>query len=224
MPIYSITLSKLNLIGLIKNKSEYKMSRKKKYNFNPQIDAMIKDTYEARKYTPHNGHLPGLKTISILTGIPRHTLIKRGIELGLARTKESIWSDEEILLLEKYSHLTPQSIEVVFRKKGFTRSRVAINLKMKRKNIRMNHPYYSARQVAIGFGIDSHIISKWIHLGMLQAKMRGTQRGPENGGDSYLIHADEIRKFILSHPTEFAIMKVDQLWFLDIVTKGQISY
>lgn len=39
----------------------------------------------------------------------------------------------------------------------------------------------------------------------------------------YLIHESDVYKFILARPLEFDIRKVDQLWFLDLVTEGKIA-
>ena len=35
----------------------------------------------------------------------------------------------------------------------------------------------------------------------------------------YLIREKDVRRFILPHPTEIDLRKVDQLWFLDLITK-----
>jgi hypothetical protein len=56
----------------------------------------------------------------------------------------------------------------------------------------------------------------------LQAKFRGTARGPQQNGDSYLIQEKDVRRFILEHPTEIDLRKVDQLWFLDLLTNGLV--
>ena len=57
---------------------------------------------------------------------------------------------------------------------------------------------------------------------VLKAKFRGTARGPQQNGDSYLIQEKDVRRFILEHPTEIDLRKVDQLWFIDLITNGLV--
>jgi len=51
---------------------------------------------------------------------------------------------------------------------------------------------------------------------------RQTWRGEKQNGDIYLILEKDVRRFILEHPTEIDLRKVDQLWFLDLVTNGLV--
>ena len=53
-----------------------------------------------------------------------------------------------------------------------------------------------------------------IKSGHLKAKLRGTARGEQQNGDIYLIYEKDVRRFILEHPTDIDLRKVDQLWFL----------
>lgn len=57
----------------------------------------------------------------------------------------------------------------------------------------------------------------------MKAEMKGTERNERNGGDTYAIHEDWVHDFVIKNPMEFDIRKVDQLWFMDIVTKGKIG-
>jgi hypothetical protein len=82
--------------------------------------------------------------------------------------------------------------------------------------------FYSAYSLAQALGIDPHAVTRWIKSGHLQAKFRGTARGPQQNGDSYLIQEKDVRRFILEHPTEIDLRKVDQLWFLDLLTNGLV--
>ncbi len=44
--------------------------------------------------------------------------------------------------------------------------------------------------------------------GHLKAKRRWTERTEQQGGDTYLIHEKDVRRFILKHPTEIDLRKV----------------
>jgi hypothetical protein len=46
--------------------------------------------------------------------------------------------------------------------------------------------------------------------------------GEQQNGDIYLIRESDVRRFILEHPTEIDLRKVDQLWFLDLITNGLV--
>jgi len=48
-------------------------------------------------------------------------------------------------------------------------------------------------------------------------------RGPQQNGDSYLIQEKDVRRFILEHPTDIDLRKVDQIWFLDYQRIGARS-
>jgi hypothetical protein len=77
--------------------------------------------------------------------------------------------------------------------------------------------FYSASGLAQALGIDSHAVTRWIKSGHLKAKCRGTARTEQQNGDIYLIHEKDVRRFILEHPTDIDLRRVDQIWFLDYV-------
>jgi hypothetical protein len=56
----------------------------------------------------------------------------------------------------------------------------------------------------------------------LKAKFRGTARTEQQNGDIYLIREKDVRRFILERPTDIDLRKVDQLWFLDLITNGLV--
>ena len=56
----------------------------------------------------------------------------------------------------------------------------------------------------------------------LKAKRRGTARTERQNGDIYLIHERDVRCFILEHPMDIDLRRVDQLWFLDLITNGLV--
>jgi hypothetical protein len=64
-------------------------------------------------------------------------------------------------------------------------------------------------------------VSRWISRSHLKAQLSGTARGEQQNGDIYLIREKAVRRFILKHPTEIDLSKVD-LWFLDLLTNGLV--
>jgi hypothetical protein len=63
-------------------------------------------------------------------------------------------------------------------------------------------------------------VTRWINAGQLKATLRGTARDERQNGDIYLIREKDVRRFVLEHPSDIDLRKVDQLWFLDMLTNG----
>jgi hypothetical protein len=155
-------------------------------------------------------------------GMPHWALKKRARELGLARTKEVPWSEPELAILSRYAWMSDERIRLKLKAAGYARTVTAIHLKLKRMRFKHDGSFYSANGLAQALGIDSHAVTRWIKSGHLKAKLRGTERGPHQNGDIYLIHEKDVRRFILEHPTDIDLRKVDQLWFLDLITNGLV--
>ena len=149
--------------------------------------------------------------------MPHWALKKRARELGLARTKELPWSERELEILARYAWMSDERIRLKLKAAGYARTVTGIHLKLKRMRFKHDGSFYSANGLAQALGIDSHAVTRWIKSGHLKAKFRGTARSEQQNGDIYLIHEKDVRRFILEHPTEIDLRKVDQLWFLDYV-------
>jgi hypothetical protein len=154
--------------------------------------------------------------------MPHWVLKKRARELGLARTKELPWSEAELAILSQYAWMSDERIRLKLKASGFARTVTGIHLKLKRMRFKHDGSFYSANGLAQALGIDPHAVTRWIKSGHLKARLRGTARSPLQNGDSYVIQEKDIRRFILEHPTEIDLRKVDQLWFLDLITKGLV--
>jgi hypothetical protein len=191
----------------------------RKYVFNDQIDQLIRETYLSR---PGTGTQLGLQPLAKKVGMPHWALKKRARELGFARTKELPWSETELGILARYAWMSDERIRLKLKAAGYPRTVTAIHLKLKRMRFKHDGSFYSANGLAQALGIDSHAITRWIKSGHLQAKLRGTARGARQNGDIYLIHEKDVRRFILEHPTDIDLRKVDQLWFLDLITNGLV--
>ena len=113
-----------------------------------------------------------------------------------------------------------ERIRLKLKAASYTRTVTGIHLKLKRMRFKCDPSFYSGKGLAQALGIDSHVVTRWIKSGHLRAQFRGTARGEPQGGDIYLIREKDVRRFILEHPTEIDLRKVDQLWFLDLITNG----
>lgn len=200
--------------------------KERKWQITPEMDEMLRQIYSypfGAKDRPKD--LPGVKEYSVKCGFPPDVMTKRAMELGLSFTKEPPWTNAELSLLEEHGYKTPPRIALVFSEHGFKRTPTAIQLMRKRRMVHKASPYFSMNAIAVLFGIDAHAVKKWVTKGLLRFVMKGTVRSPDThqNGDTHLIHKDWIYEFIVKHPGEFELKKVDQMWFLHIVTRGEIA-
>lgn len=194
----------------------------KKYVSNDLIDRRLRALYHQSPDKKRNAG-QSVKKLAAQIRWPVWALRVRARELGIARTKDRPWSDEELAILERYAWMTPVRIALKLKAKGHHRTYTAIDIKLDRTYARRNTPYFTANALSLLFGVDSHVISRWVKLNYLKAGRRGTERHEGNGGDMFMIHENDVRAFILARPLEFDIRKVDQLWFLDLITEGKIA-
>jgi hypothetical protein len=211
--------------GLLERHTEALQARpiksrsRRKYVFTNQIDELIRAVYLDR---PGAKTRPGIRVLAKKVGIPHWALKKRARELGLARTKEKPWSEPELEILARYAWMSDERIRLKLKAAGYSRTVTGIHLKLRRMKFKHDPGLYSANGLAQALGIDSHAVTRWIRSGHLKVKLRGTARGEKQNGDIYLIREKDVRRFILEHPTEIDLRKVDQLWFLDLVTNGLV--
>lgn len=193
--------------------------KRRKYVFTDQIDQLVREVYLNRGRDQSRFSTRGLAK---KVGIPHWALKKRAQELGLARTKELPWSEPELEILARHAWLSLERIRLKLKAAGYARTATAIQLKLKRMRFKHDASFYSAKGLADALGIDPHAVVRWIRQGHLKASARGTARTEQQNGDTYVIHEKDVRRFILQHPSDIDLRKVDQLWFLDLITNGLI--
>ena len=196
-----------------------KAQGRRKYVFTDQIDQLIREIYLNHREAKTR---PGIRLLAKKVGMPHWALKKRARELGLARTKELPWNEAELAILSRYAWMSDERIRLKLKAAGYPRTVTGIHLKLKRMRFKHDGSFYSAYSLAQALGIDPHAVARWIKSGHLRAKHRGTERTEQQNGDSYLIQEKDVRRFILEHPTDIDLRKVDQLWFLDLVTIGLV--
>ena len=193
---------------------------RRKYWFTPAMDEEIRGAYHL--FSDHNNRR-AIGACARKLRLPRWIITRRAAILGLARIKEPEWSAAEIIVLEQSGHLTSAVIRRKLRAKGFRRSVNAIRLKIARLRIKRNLEGYSARSLARAFGVDCHKVMYWINRRMLDASRRGGARHEPQGVDAYWITHSDVRDFVLTHPDEVDLRRVEKWWFLDLVTDGRIG-
>ena len=190
---------------------------RRKYAFTDQLDQRIREIYLTR---PDAKTRPGIRLLAKQSEIPHWALKRRARKLGLARTKEKPWSEAELAILSKYAWMSDERLRLKLKAAGYMRTVTGIHLKLKRMHFKEGGDFYSANGLAQALGIDNHVVSRWINKGHLKARMRGTARTEQQGGDMYLIHEKDVRRFILQYPSAIDLRKVDQVWFIDVLGNG----
>jgi hypothetical protein len=206
-------------LGEYRDTSGTKTRGRRKYVFTDEIDQLVREIYLK---SPDAKTRPGIRLLAKKVGVPHWALKKRARELGLARTKELPWSEPELQILARYAWMSDERIRQKLKAAGYARTVTGIHLKLKRMRFKQDGSFYSACSLAQALGIDPHAVTRWIKSGHLKAKLRGTARTEQQNGDSYLIQEKDVRRFILDHPTDIDLRKVDQLWFLDLITNGLV--
>jgi hypothetical protein len=130
---------------------------------------------------------------------------------------ERPWSEAELEILSRYAWMGNERIRLKLKAAGYSRTVTGIHFKLRRMKFQLDASFYSVNGLALGLGIDSHAVTRWIERGHLNAHLPGTARLEQQNGDIYLIREKDVRRFILEHPTDIDLCKVDQLWFLDYV-------
>lgn len=194
--------------------------RRKKYIADDHIDAIIREVYHRRL---EENDRQATRWAQLETGWPKFMIARRGAELGLARTKEPNWSPLELAILEETAHLGVDAVRKRLAKRGFARTRTAIVMKRKRLKLTAYLDGYSGNALAELFGVDNHRIYHWIADGILAAQRRETDRSHKQGGDTYWIRRPDVHAFVMNHPDEYDLRKVEKWWFLSLITEGRIS-
>lgn len=155
-------------------------------------------------------------------GVPKWRVCRWAAELGLTgpSTKGADWTAAEDAFLE--THIGTRTVGWIGR--SLKRSMTAVVVRSKRLSIscRDARTWYTARQVAEGFGVDSKTVTRWIEQHKLAARHEG-QDYPDGRPAAWRIEHAAVRRFIQVNPTAFSLAKVEPVWFLDLVFNGAVG-
>ena len=188
--------------------------RTPRWKLTPETEARIRSVFRT---STGNGEVRELARSLCL---PRWRVSRWALELGVRErcAKEPPWSDTELQILERWTHLCLERIQIRLKKAGFARSLNGIILKKKRMRFRACDNGYTANALAGCFNVDPKTITRWIEAGHLKAERRGTARQEVQGGDMWWIKEKDIRRFIIESVALIDIRKVDKFWLVDILT------
>jgi hypothetical protein len=182
----------------------------KLYVWTPERDRVLRERYD--------GRVSGRAAeIGAALGWPAWAVKKRAATLGLthapAERREWTAAEKRFLLEHAGSRLTPWIA------RQLRRGETSVVLKLKRMKIsRRFRDGYTLRELELCFGVDHHSIDRWIRLGQIVGRRRGTRRR----ADAWLFTDADVLRFVGQHPMAFRLDKVDQLWFMDLITSGRL--
>ena len=146
-------------------------------------------------------------------GLVKWQVIDRAVKLGLTRGQGKPWTaDEEAFL---WTWAGRKTVTWMANKLG--REKWVVIRRMRVLGIRRAVVEgYTQRELMRCFGVCDHTLRRWVKQRMLRVSMRGTA----NRHDPWQATDAQVLRFIERHPEEIDLRKVDQIWFLDIVTNG----
>ena len=180
---------------------------RKKYEWTADRDELLRTRYD--------GIIKGRAAeIATVLGWPTWVIKRRAAELGLTyHLDPKPWTkEEEAFLLEHVgSRLLPWIARQLHRS--------VTSVKMKCRHMELSLRYregYTLRELELCFGCDHRVIEGWVREEKLHIRRRGTERAH----DAWYVTDTDLLRFITDHPLAFPLRKVDQFWFMDLVTGG----
>jgi hypothetical protein len=184
------------------------------------LDAKIKEAW------PTLAGRGAVQALADRLGVARWSLSKRALALGLTmpHKKEPPWTAAETALMSRVPLHDPVGASRIFRDHGFRRTPTAIVVCAKRLDLsRRRADVFSATGVAKLLGIDGKVVTGWCIAGTLKAEKRGTNRLPQQGGDTWSIAPADLRRFILDNLERIDLRKVEKFGFVALVANEESS-
>lgn len=156
---------------------------------------------------------------------PRDWIGRRALALGMIkpRFKDTPWNDDEIEVLSETMHRSPEYVRRALAAKGFNRTVSAILVKRKRLGLKaIDSGVLTSGMISSLLGVNSSTAFRWIRMGYLPAKRKGTAR---DEGDPWIITTDGLRKMLRDHPHLVDLRKIpasNHCWFIDLCT-GRVA-
>lgn len=184
-----------------------------------RTDQMIRDAYAH----PEFGRGKTVRALAQRLGWNRTTIYARAARLGLTNAREHgpgpRWTPEEDDLLEQTITYSLNQAAVRFQRHGYARSAGAIRKRradlgfLPRTHERAAVGLYSGNQLALVMGVQSRIVSGWIHAGLLRATRAA---GLQN--DEYEIKEKDVREFLIKHVAHINPARCDKYWLFGVLS------
>lgn len=191
---------------------------RRKYHHTDASDSAIREAY--RKWRLY-GNKKSIQAAADQLHWPKWVLTHRAIELGLSRAREQPWSAAEEEILETWGWMDLAHIRARLKKAGYERTATGIKVKMVRLKLRKSaFDGWSERALAEFLGVDEHKIlvwrkNRWLRPHKTGIKVAGTS-------EKLFFTRAMVRTFILHHPDEIDLARVEKFTFLDLISGGKL--
>lgn len=177
------------------------------YQWTDDKDTLLRTRYDSRIRNR-------TRDIATALGWPTWVIKKRAQTLGLAQpwpATRRTWTRDEEQFLDTHAGTR----HVHWLATHLKRPIVSVVLKMKRLHLRRRVTEgYTLRDLEACFGVDHHVIERWVR----EQKLTIHRRSPEAAHRSpWLVRDRDLLAFIRTYPTTINLAKVDALWFLDLI-------
>jgi len=180
------------------------------YVWTPERDAIMRRDYDPRV----RGRS---QEIADRLGWPVHVIKHRAVRLGLSRSEDRRrWTEEE----ERFIEESAGSRRVPWMARRLGRSLTSVIMKIKHMRLsRAVREGYTLGDLELCFGADHRMIERWAREGKLAVRKRDYVTGAHRSRPWAVSHR-AVREFVVNHPLEFRLDRVDQLWFMDLILGG----
>lgn len=181
-------------------------------------DAIITKMYSTQSYAErrrlHEKHMASLAPRN------RSQVYQRALKLGVIKPlkRQGDWTAAEDEILERNAHKHVATIQKILSQHGFSRTRVAIDIRRKRdfggyRQAKQDAGIYTANQAGEIIGASSRCVTLHIEAGRLKAK-RGANHGPNVVWE---IQASDLRKFVIENTAYCDFSRVDKYALVDLL-------
>lgn len=177
----------------------------------PARDALIRERYDVAV----RGRAAELAR---LLHVPKWKLLRRAAELGLSKpvANRRPWTADEVQKLWAWAG----SRTLTYMSRQLRRSMASVALKLKRERMsRRWREGYTMRDLEDCFGVGHRVLERWAERGWLSIRHRGT----DSPHDAWYVTDADVLAFIMAHPTDFELRRVDQTWFMDLLLGGGVA-
>lgn len=150
-------------------------------------------------------------------GVPRYVILRWASQLGVTRrSQDHWWTPKEIEYLKR--HFQRDKAEDIAKHLGCT----VMSVRHKAHRLGLSQPRdegYTLTALCEGLGCHYTKAKRWCDQGWL----KGERRANHGSTDPWTFTPKQIRDFIIAHPEEIDLRRVEKLWFIDILAGGRVG-
>lgn len=212
--------AKASMMRVVHDEKKRNIGFSRMHDWTPEQEALLRMHWPdvQRRVSGHLTVAALAKKIGVTPKVLRTHARDAGI-MSCGRTRPDPWTEAEIEIISKSTHLATRSVVSHLAKAGFSRSETAVGVMRSRLNIRVTDAdgWYSGHQLARLMGVTSAQVSRWIKQGLLHGKPRGASKDGDGPGDRWVIRPRDVYDFACRYPSYVPLPRVDSLWFIDLL-------